>query len=124
MVIAATISYILKFPKNQIITISIETGIQNFGVGLLIIMANFPSPQSDYALISLMGIAFLYPLPLYIALIIRRCAQKFKSNKGYENVENRDLEAKNGDIIKIELVDTKNEKVVKYPTEKDTQFRV
>ena len=49
-IISAVISYLLKFPKKQIVTISIETGIQNVAIPFLVILTSFPSPDSDYAI--------------------------------------------------------------------------
>jgi sodium/bile acid cotransporter 3/5 len=51
--LAAIVAYLFGFPKKQVITISIETGIQNIGIPFLIIITNFPSPEADYALCNL-----------------------------------------------------------------------
>jgi predicted Na+-dependent transporter len=44
--ISALISVLLKFSRKQIVTISIETGIQNVAIPFLVILTSFPSPDA------------------------------------------------------------------------------
>ena len=44
------VAFLFKFSKKQIITITIETGIQNAAIAFLVILKHFPSPDSDYAM--------------------------------------------------------------------------
>ena len=64
-------SYFLKLNKQQGFTISLETGFQNIGVALLILIQNIPIRELDYALIILFNIAFITPLPIYILPIVQ-----------------------------------------------------
>ena len=47
--------------------------MQNVGIAYLIIMLNFPSPQSDYALLPLIAISTITTVPLWILLFIKTC---------------------------------------------------
>jgi predicted Na+-dependent transporter len=46
--LAAFVSFICNLSTKQIVTVAIETSIQNFFIPALIIFTNFPSPESDY----------------------------------------------------------------------------
>ena len=57
--IGGIVAFLARLPNSQIRTIMIETGIQNLGVAFLIVTTNFPSPQMDFALVTIMAVAFL-----------------------------------------------------------------
>ncbi len=44
--ISGVVAYLFKFSKKQIITITVETGIQNAAIPFLVILTNFPSPDA------------------------------------------------------------------------------
>jgi predicted Na+-dependent transporter len=68
--ISGIVAYFAKLPRAQIYTIAIETGIQNVGIAFLIVITNFPSPESDYAILPLITVSFLTTIPLWLLLII------------------------------------------------------
>ena len=47
--ISGLVACLFKFTPKQVITITVETGIQNATIPFLVILTNFPSPDSDYA---------------------------------------------------------------------------
>lgn len=111
-------------------------GIQNVGVAFMIIITNFPvssklkkyshneskfilrinqkSPEADYAVLPLFGVAFLTNIPLYAIFIslkvFRLIREKFDRNKkekkthektSYEEtvkLKEAELEVENGDV--------------------------
>ena len=77
--IGAFIAFLFNFSKSQMITICLETGFQNLGIAFLIVTYNFPSPESDMALLPLICLGFLTPLPLYFILLIRFLHNSFKN---------------------------------------------
>lgn len=66
--IGAVIATIFRFKLPQIMTVAIETGIQNFGIAFIIVFYNFPSPEADYAILPLISVSLLTPIPLWILL--------------------------------------------------------
>jgi bile acid transporter len=93
------IAWCLRLEWRQVKTVGIETGIQNGGIAMLIILANFPSPQADYAITSLFSIFLLCPVPLYIALIVRKIrgqkSSQYKDVKTtYDGKEMKEIESK------------------------------
>ena len=108
--LGALTAFIFRFPKNQILTICIETGFQNQGLAYLIVSYNFPSPESDMALLPLIVLNFLAPLPFYLIMFARfiiNCFKKKKENKKKEvegKIQNLDnLEESKKMLEKIEV---------------------
>ena len=56
-----------------------ETGIQNVGVAFLIITYNFPSPESDYAILPLISVSSLTTIPLWFLLLSISIKKKLKA---------------------------------------------
>jgi predicted Na+-dependent transporter len=88
--LGAFLAWLAKRPLKQIYTISIETGLQNVGIAYMIVMLNFPSPESDYALLPLVAISSITTVPLWIVLfaktVYRRVSQARTNRKGKELV--------------------------------------
>ncbi len=77
---------ILRMEKRDIITISFETGIQNYGIAFFILKFSTPHPEGDIGLVFGMMIALITPLPIYVIAIIRciikrTCCTKFETLK-------------------------------------------
>ena len=86
-------AHFTKLNRHQVLTVSLETGFQNIGVALLIIIHNFPSPEIDYAMVPLFSIAILTPLPMYLwpgILAAVRAIKKFYDCAGDEQEEQED----------------------------------
>jgi hypothetical protein len=68
--------------------------MQNFGVAFLIVMFSLPSPEKDYAVLPLMSLALLTPMPFYLIVLFNFLKKTFlklskclrKTNK--ENEQN------------------------------------
>lgn len=76
------------FFLKQIYTISIETGLQNVGIAFMIIMINFPSPESDYALLPLIAVSTITTLPLWVLFLVKKIFSKSKKYLIKENDKN------------------------------------
>lgn len=109
-IISSLIALCAKLPKNQVLTIAIETGIQNVGIAFLIIFSNFPSPESDYAILPLISVTTFTTIPLWFYLMIKiiRDKKKFCLFNKKENEENGNEEIKFEPVIK-EADDENNE---------------
>lgn len=77
----ALLAWIFKREKKQIYTISIETGMQNVGIAFMIILFNFSSPESDYAMLPLIPVAALTALPLWVGLLIKTVRDNYRGYK-------------------------------------------
>ena len=60
------ISFILRQPKNRAITISIETGIQDTSIAIVLLQSSFQMPDGDLASSIAMASALFTPFPLII----------------------------------------------------------
>jgi predicted Na+-dependent transporter len=85
-------AWLFKRPGKQIYTISIETGLQNVSIAYMIVMLNFPSPESDYALLPLVAISSITTVPLWFVLFAKTVYAKLKAartdQKGKELEQN------------------------------------
>lgn len=84
-ILGATVSWLFGLPLKQIKTVSIETGIQNVGIGFIVVISNFPSPEADLAVLPLFAVAFLTNIPFYFALAIYKTYKKLKYKKTSTN---------------------------------------
>jgi hypothetical protein len=78
-------------------TISIETGLQNVTIAFLLIALNFPSPQSDYALLPLIAVTALTGLPLWLIFLVKTVVETFK-NIRKKKTKNRRLDEEKAEI--------------------------
>lgn len=81
------IAFILRQPLPRILTIAIETGIQNTGLPIILMQFSLPQPDADLSVVSPVVVAMFMPLPLWVAVgiveIRRRCCKK----RGQLNIE-------------------------------------
>nr|VZI35731.1 unnamed protein product [Spirometra erinaceieuropaei] len=76
---AGLVACLLRRSRAEILTIAIETGIQNIGIAILVLIYSMPQPEGDIGAVMPLVVALFTPLPLMIALIVlcireRRCA--------------------------------------------------
>nr|VZI16027.1 unnamed protein product [Spirometra erinaceieuropaei] len=76
---AGLVAFLLRRSRAEILTIAIETGIQNIGIAVLVLIYSMPQPEGDIGAVMPLAVSIFTPLPLMIALIVlsireRRCA--------------------------------------------------
>ncbi|BHF82926.1 hypothetical protein SprV_0802606600 [Sparganum proliferum] len=76
---AGLVAFLLRRSRAEILTIAIETGIQNIGIAVLVLIYSMPQPEGDIGAVMPLAVSIFTPLPLLIALIVvsireRRCA--------------------------------------------------
>lgn len=85
--LSGLIAFILRQPLPRILTIAIETGIQNTGLPIILMRFSLPQPDADLSVVSPVVVAMFMPLPLWVAVSIveirRRCCKK----RGQLNIE-------------------------------------
>lgn len=69
MLIGFTVAKILRQPFNRVTAISIETGIQDAGLGILLLLSSFDKPLGSIAATMCIVTAFFTPMPLIIVFI-------------------------------------------------------
>ena len=82
-ILSGVTAAICRQPLHRIVTIIIETGIQNTGIPIILMRFSLPQPEADLSLISPAIVAAFTPFPLWIAFLIkeiyrRRCKRKDK----------------------------------------------
>lgn len=79
-IIAGLISLVARMPWTRVKTISIETGLQNTGIAILVIMFAFPQPEGLIAVVVPIATSIMTQLPLISVtipyLIYTRCYRK------------------------------------------------
>nr|VZI16017.1 unnamed protein product [Spirometra erinaceieuropaei] len=67
---AGLIACLLRRSRAEILTIAIETGIQNIGIAILVLIYSMPQPEGDIGAVMPLVVALFTPLPLMIAAIV------------------------------------------------------
>lgn len=79
-ILSGVAAVLLQQPFYRVVTIIVETGIQNTGIPILLMKFSLPQPEADMSFISPVMIAAFTPIPLWIAFIIKeiygRCHKK------------------------------------------------
>lgn len=74
--------------QAQLIAIALETGFQNIGVAILILMYSLPQPDGDLGTVMVIVVAVFTPLPLYIGFVVliikRKCFDPLKTKPDVE----------------------------------------
>jgi len=100
-ILGGTVAWLFGLPFKQIKTVSIETGIQNVGIGFIVVISNFPSPEADLAVLPLFAVAFLTNIPFYIGLAIYKTYKKLKYKKASKNEDETDENTANNNKLEI-----------------------
>lgn len=84
--LAGIVALICRRSKAEIVTISIEAGIQNSGIAILVLLYSMPQPEGDTGAVMPLIVSFTTPIPLllaYFAVLCRegRCSQCCKETK-------------------------------------------
>ncbi|CAI2726416.1 unnamed protein product [Schistosoma spindalis] len=83
--ISSLFVFILRQPFQSIITVALETAIQNIAIAILVLLYIMPKPTGELGAIMPIAVAELTSIPLYIiysSMLIKRkcCSQQKKSN--------------------------------------------
>ncbi|KAK3086789.1 hypothetical protein FSP39_023470 [Pinctada imbricata] len=79
-------------------TIAIETGIQNVGIAMLLMMVAFPPPDGELAAIAPIASGVMTPLPLFVITIIYMIYKRCNKHKYKEVSKENEDTTKRGDI--------------------------
>jgi len=70
--------------NSQAVTISLETGVQNAGIPIVILQGSFPQPEGDVAAVMPIAVAIFYTVPIVIAWIIYTIYNKLNPEEDSE----------------------------------------
>ncbi|KAM7532983.1 hypothetical protein Aperf_G00000124578 [Anoplocephala perfoliata] len=108
--LAGLLAFFCRRPRAEILTISIETGIQSSGIAILVLIYTMPQPEGDIGAAMPIVISIFTPLPLAAALITQKiressmiCCRKRKN--GGKTKHGR---------AKVPSLDQKSPKSIKY----------
>ncbi len=100
-IISGAVAFALRQPWKRVYTISIETGMQNAGIAMLLMKYSLPQPDADLSLVAPVMVTMFTPFPLWVAvtayLIRKKCCLK-------ERQEDPEV---NGNVVTGEDEDTK-----------------
>jgi len=82
------VARLLRQPTARVLTIAIETGIQNTGLPIVLMKLSLPQPDADMSIVGPIAIAMFMPLPLWIAFVViavrrRWLRRRCKKGRGY-----------------------------------------
>ncbi|KAL8559695.1 hypothetical protein ACOMHN_002228 [Nucella lapillus] len=83
-ILGGLVALVFRMPAKYVVTIAIETGIQNTGVAMIVLLLSLDQPESDLSIVAPATSALFTPLPLWIAVIVfkvRRCYKRIKEAK-------------------------------------------
>lgn len=104
-ILGGLVAFIFRMSREQVLTVAIETGIQNTGIAIVMLLLSLDHPDSDISITAPITSAIFTPIPLWIAIafvhIRRRWFQK------HEPLPNLDGDHGNHDMTEIAEVNSK-----------------
>ena len=76
--LSGLVAFILRQPPPRILTIAIETGIQNTGLPIILMKFSLPQPDADLSIVAPVVIAMFTPLPLWVAFSVMEIRRRFR----------------------------------------------
>ena len=81
-ILGGIVALICRMPRHRIVTIAVETGIQNTGIAIVLLLLSLPHPESDISITAPITSAIFTPLPIWVAIAVRyiyqRCCRAHK----------------------------------------------
>ncbi|KAL3319064.1 hypothetical protein Ciccas_002261 [Cichlidogyrus casuarinus] len=105
--ISACLALALKQPKPFVLTIAIETMMQNIGIAIQILLFNMPKPEGEIGTVMPLIIAIFTPIPLYFALLGKVIYSNFfKKDKPKSSPKTKSAEFDVDDVMPINALKT------------------
>nr|CAD7439789.1 unnamed protein product [Timema bartmani] len=80
-----------KQSSEDVLAISIETGIQNTGISIFLLRFSLGQPEADLTTVVPVAVAIMTPLPLMLMYVIKVCRERFEKRHKIE-FEPEDIE--------------------------------
>uniref|UniRef100_A0A0N4ZH16 Ileal sodium/bile acid cotransporter-like n=1 Tax=Parastrongyloides trichosuri TaxID=131310 RepID=A0A0N4ZH16_PARTI len=79
-ILAYIVGTLCKLPIADVITVSIETGVQNVGLAIMMLMYSFQEPELDIAMVAPIVVILATDKPLIIIWLIKKMYKKYCSS--------------------------------------------
>lgn len=76
------VSTVLRFSNKDRIAISIETGIQNTGIAIVLLGVSLPPPDNDISSVVPVAASIMTPIPLTLVWIVIKCRSWYRKRQG------------------------------------------
>lgn len=87
-ILAATIATLARQPKDRILTIALETSIQNGALAFVLVNLSLGQPMGDMAVVLPQLSVVLTPLPFIVAVVVKKVYEKCHGERAQSyNVE-------------------------------------
>ena len=86
-ILGGLVAFAFRQPWARVVTIAIETGLQNTGIPIILLKYSLPQPEADMSIVSPIITSMFTPVPLFIAVIAYEIRKRF-CKKPFEQVEN------------------------------------
>lgn len=80
-IIAYFVAWLFRQDHTDRLTIAIETGVQNIGIAMIMLMFSLPEPEVDIAIVQPLALLLATDKPLLIMYFVRKLYRKCKSKK-------------------------------------------
>jgi sodium/bile acid cotransporter 3/5 len=95
-ILGGLIAFVVRLPWERVKTVAIETGMQNTGIAIILMMFAFPPPDGFIAAVAPIASAIMTPLPLFAItipyLIYRRCNKEKYATVPTENGKSTEMD--------------------------------
>ncbi|WAR13392.1 NTCP2-like protein, partial [Mya arenaria] len=97
--LGGVIAVILRQPKARVVTIALETGMQNIGIAMLVLLLSFPPPLGDIATVAPLSSAMMTPIPPFVVTIVYNVYVKFFKKYEPVNVNDEKIDVQSKNIV-------------------------
>lgn len=66
------VAFAAHLNQKHILTVAVETGIQNTGIAIVLLLLSLDHPESDISIVAPITSALFTPIPLWIAIGVRQ----------------------------------------------------
>lgn len=99
------VSYVLRQPKENVIAIAVETGIQNTGIPIVLLQLSLAGPEKNTSIVAPVVSAIFTPIPLVITIVVVKLRAWWKRRQ-MENQEWIDAGNDENGSVHFEYLDT------------------
>ena len=71
------VAFVCRLPRQHVLTVAIETGIQNTGTALVLLLLSLDHPESDISIVAPITSAIFTPIPLWVAIAVLHIRRRF-----------------------------------------------
>ena len=102
-VIAFGIAKLARRKWKEAVTISIETGIQNAAIPIIILQGSFPQPEGDLAAVMPVATSLFFAVPLVLVWVVYTIWKRTRPDSKNKDSKNADEQREQDDTTKTEI---------------------